>query len=76
MNEIIKIKEAIKKYVGSKAQMGFEIAYIAKQTEDPKAVRLMEIYQEATALNYEADSNLDNRRMSELVKEAEDLVNV
>ena len=74
MNEIMKIREAIKKYVGSNAQMGFEIAYLQKQTEDPKAIRLMEIYEEATELCYEIDENLSDKRMSELVEEAESLV--
>lgn len=74
MNEFMKIREAIKKYVGSNAQMGFEIAYLANQTDDPKAVRLMEIYEEATALMYEIDSNLSDKRMSALKDEAEELV--
>ena len=76
MDEFMRIKKAIKKYVGSNAQMGFEIAYLANQTNDPKAIRLMEIYEEATELAYEGDSYLTDKRMSELVEEAESLVNV
>ena len=74
MNEIMKIREAIKKYVGAKAQMGFEIPYLANQTEDPKAVRLLEIYEEATELMYEVDENLSDKRMIQLKDEAEELV--
>lgn len=74
MNEFMKIREAIKKYVGDKAQMGFEIPYLASQTTDPKAIRLMTIYEEATELMHEIDPDLSDKRMIELKDEAEALV--
>ena len=74
MNEFKKILEAIKKYVGSNARMGFEITYLATQTNDPKAIRLIEIYSEATELMYEIDPDLSDKRMIALKDEAEALI--